>query len=137
MNFNPETLSDWMMDKEEVESSLSESDESSQPLDSLLEEERFAQQTLYLNEPNMHEIQIKLRNQLPLSQMEQVKHMFYIQRDVCHKDFMENYIPRFGALIWTLRHEENWIIDKERCEDESHNHQSAQYKYVFSGIKNA
>ena len=40
---------------------------------------------------------------------------------MCHKDFMENYIPRFGALIWTLRHEENWIIDKERCEDETHN----------------
>ena len=96
-----------------------------------------AQQSLLLSEPDMHEIQIKVNNKLKLSQMEQVKHMFYIQRDVCHKDFMENYIPRFGALIWTLRHEENWIIDKERCEDESHNHQSAQYKYVFSGIKNA
>ena len=95
-----------------------------------------AQQSLLLSEPDMNEIQIKVNNKLKLSQMEQVKHMFYIQRDVCHKDFMENYIPRFGALIWTLRHEENWIIDKERCEDESHNHQSAQYKYVFSGIKN-
>tara|TARA_A100001388_G_C28760800_1_gene497642 strand:+ start:797 stop:1168 length:372 start_codon:yes stop_codon:yes gene_type:complete len=96
-----------------------------------------AQQSLLLSEPDMHEIQIKVNNKLKLSQMEQVKHMFYIQRDVCHKDFMENYIPRFGALIWTLRHEENWVIDKERCEDETHNHQSAQYKYVFSGIKNA
>ena len=96
-----------------------------------------AQQSLLLSEPDMTEIQIKVNNKLKLSQMEQVKHMFYIQRDVCHKDFIENYIPRFGALIWTLRHEENWIIDKERCEDESHNHQSAQYKYVFSGIKNA
>lgn len=96
-----------------------------------------AQQSLLLSEPDMTEIQIKVNNKLKLSQMEQVKHMFYIQRDVCHKDFMENYIPRFGALIWTLRHEENWVIDKERCEDESHNHQSAQYKYVFSGIKNA
>tara|TARA_B100000212_G_scaffold124422_1_gene93390 strand:+ start:4200 stop:4571 length:372 start_codon:yes stop_codon:yes gene_type:complete len=96
-----------------------------------------AQQSLLLSEPDMNEIQIKVNNKLKLSQMEQVKHMFYIQRDVCHKDFMENYIPRFGALIWTLRHEENWIIDKERCEDETHNHQSAQYKYVFSGIKNA
>lgn len=95
-----------------------------------------AQQSLLLSEPDMTEIQIKVNNKLKLSQMEQVKHMFYIQRDVCHKDFMENYIPRFGALIWTLRHEENWIIDKERCEDETHNHQSAQYKYVFSGIKN-
>ena len=95
-----------------------------------------AQQSLLLSEPDMHEIQIKVNNKLKLSQMEQVKHMFYIQRDVCHKDFMENYIPRFGALIWTLRHEENWIIDKERCEDETHNHQSAQYKYIFSGIKN-
>ena len=95
-----------------------------------------AQQSLLLSEPDMHEIQIKVNNKLKLSQMEQVKHMFYIQRDVCHKDFMENYIPRFGALIWTLRHEENWIIDKERCEDETHNHKSAQYKYIFSGIKN-
>jgi len=85
MNFNPETLSDWMMDKEEVESSLSESDESSQPLSSLLEEERFAQQTLYLDEPNMDEIQVKVRNQLPISQMEQVKHLFYINRAVCHR----------------------------------------------------
>ena len=124
MNFNPETLSDWMMDKEEVESSLSESNE-----------ERFAQQTLYLDEPDMEEIQIKVRNQLPISQMEQVKHLFYINRAVCHKDFMENYIPRFGALIWTLRHEENWVIEKERCNDETHNHKSSQYLYVFKGVR--
>lgn len=124
MNFNPETLSDWMMDKEEVESSLSESNE-----------ERFAQQTLYLDEPDMDEIQIKVRNQLPISQMEQVKHLFYINRAVCHKDFMENYIPRFGALIWTLRHEENWVIEKERCNDETHNHKSSQYLYVFKGVR--
>ena len=124
MNFNPETLSDWMMDKEEVESSLSESNE-----------ERFAQQTLYLDEPDMDGIQIKVRNQLPLSQMEQVKHLFYINRAVCHKDFMENYIPRFGALIWTLRHEENWVIEKERCNDETHNHKSSQYLYVFKGVR--
>ena len=124
MNFNPETLSDWMMDKEEVESSLSESNE-----------ERFAQQTLYLDEPDMDEIQIKGRNQLPISQMEQVKYLFYINRAVCHKDFMENYIPRFGALIWTLRHEENWVIEKERCNDETHNHKSSQYLYVFKGVR--
>ena len=124
MNFNPETLSDWMMDKEEVESRLSESNE-----------ERFAQQTLYLDEPDMDEIQIKVRNQLPISQMEQVKYLFYINRAVCHKDFMENYIPRFGALIWTLRHEENWVIEKERCNDETHNHKSSQYLYVFKGVR--
>ena len=124
MNFNPETLSDWMMDNEEVESILSESNE-----------ERFAQQTLYLDEPDMDEIQIKVRNQLPISQMEQVKHLFYINRAVCHKDFMENYIPRFGALIWTLRHEENWVIEKERCNDETHNHKSSQYLYVFKGVR--
>ena len=124
MNFNPETLSDWMMDKEEVELSLSESNE-----------ERFTQQTLYLSEPDMDEIQIKVRNKLPISQMEQVKHLFYVNRAVCHKDFMENYIPRFGALIWTLRHEENWVIEKERCNDERHNHKSSQYLYVFKGIR--
>ena len=124
MSFNPETLSDWMMDKEDVELSLSESNE-----------ERFAQQTLYLDEPDMDEIQIKVRNQLPISQMEQVKYLFYINRAVCHKDFMENYIPRFGALIWTLRHEENWVIEKERCNDETHNHKSSQYLYVFKGVR--
>ena len=124
MNFNPETLSDWMMDKEEVELSLSESNE-----------ERFTQQTLYLSEPDMDEIQIKVRNKLPISQMEQVKHLFYVNRAVCHKDFMENYIPRFGALIWTLRHEENWVIEKERCNDDTHNHKSSQYLYVFKGVR--
>jgi|TARA_A100001011_G_scaffold6165_2_gene7101 hypothetical protein len=124
MNFNPKTLSDWMMDKEEVELSLSESNE-----------ERFTQQTLYLNEPEMDEIQIKVRNKLPISQMEQVKHLFYVNRAVCHKEFMENYIPRFGALIWTLRHEENWVIEKERCNDDTHNHKSSQYLYVFKGVR--
>ena len=124
MSFNPETLSDWMMDKEEVELSLSESNE-----------ERFTQQTLYLNEPEMDEIQIKVRNKLPISQMEQVKHLFYVNRAVCHKDFMENYIPRFGALIWTLRHEEDWVIEKERCNDDTHNHKSSQYLYVFKGVR--
>ena len=124
MSFNPETLSDWMMDKEEVELSLSESNE-----------ERFTQQTLYLSEPDMDEIQIKVRNKLPISQMEQVKHLFYVNRAVCHKDFMENYIPRFGALIWTLRHEENWVIEKERCNDDTHNHKSSQYLYVFKGVR--
>ena len=64
MNFNPETLSDWMMDKEEVESSLSESNE-----------ERFAQQTLYLDEPDMDGIQIKVRNQLPISQTVSYTHL--------------------------------------------------------------
>jgi hypothetical protein len=124
MNFNPKTLSDWMMDKEEVELSLSESNE-----------ERFTQQTLYLNEPEMDKIQIKVRNKLPISQMEQVKHLFYVNRAVCHKEFMENYIPRFGALIWTLRHEENWVIEKERCNDDTHNHKSSQYLYVFKGVR--
>ena len=94
-----------------------------------------AQQSLLLSEPDMHEIQIKVNNKFKLSQMEQVKHLFYINRAVCHKDFMENYIPRFGDLIWTLRHEENWVIEKERCNDETHNHKSSQYLYVFKGVR--
>ena len=134
MNFNPESLSDWVMDKEEVESNLSESN-LIQPLDCLTDEERFAQQTLYLDEPDINDIQIKVRNKLPISQMEQVKHMFFVNRAVCHKDFMENYIPRFGALIWTLRHDEDWVIEKERCTDVTHNHKSSQYTYVFKGVK--
>jgi hypothetical protein len=94
-----------------------------------------AQQSLLLSEPDMEDVQTKVNDGEELSQMDKVKHMFYIRRDVCHKEFMENYIPRFGALIWTLRHEDNWIIDKERCMDESHNHKSPQYKYIFSGVR--
>jgi|TARA_B100001094_G_C18190876_1_gene807138 hypothetical protein len=52
---------------------------------------------------------------------------------VCHNEFMAHYIPRFGALIWKLRHEKNWIIDKIRCSQEEHNHQSPQYLYKFMG----
>ena len=94
------------------------------------------QMSMLLSEPQMSEVQTKLNDGDELTQMEKVNHMFYIQRDVCQKDFMENYIPRFGALIWTLRHEENWVIDKERCDDDTHNHKSAQYKYVFKGVSN-
>ena len=69
----------------------------------------------------------------PTNQMEVVQKLFVSngKNGVCHRDFMDNYIARFGALIWTLRHEQNWVIDKEWCEDKSHNHKSNQYKYAI------
>jgi hypothetical protein len=75
----------------------------------------------------------------PTNQMEVVQKLFVTngKNGVCHRDFMDNYIARFGALIWTLRHEQNWVIDKEWCEDESHHHKSNQYKYIFKGVDNA
>ena len=75
----------------------------------------------------------------PTNQMEVVQKLFVTngKNGVCHRDFMDNYIARFGALIWTLRHENNWVIDKEWCEDESHHHKSNQYKYILKGVDNA
>ena len=92
------------------------------------EEESNVQSSLFLSEPTNVPIE-------PVTQMDKVMKLFYTQRDVCHSDFMEHYIPRFGALIWTLRHEHDWVIDKERCDEPLHNHQSPQYKYVFKGVK--
>jgi len=71
----------------------------------------------------------------PKTQMEIVQHLLFTQRTVCHKDFMERYIPRFGALIWVLRHEHDWVIDKAWCEDETHNHKTQQYTYIFRGVE--
>jgi len=75
----------------------------------------------------------------PTNQMEVVQKLFVTngKNGVCHRDFMDNYIARFGALIWTLRHEHNWVIDKEWCEDEYHHHKSNQYKYILKGVDNA
>lgn len=69
-----------------------------------------------------------------MNQMEKTRYLLQTSPDgVCHNEFMKNYIPRFGALIWKLRHEEGWIIEKTRCKDEEHNHQSAQYTYIYMG----
>jgi hypothetical protein len=103
--------------------------------DSHEDSESYIQQSLLLSEPDISNIQNKVHESEKLSQLEKVKHMFIVQRDICHSEFMENYIPRFGALIWTLRHEEGWVIDKERCLLPLHNHQSPQYKYIFKGVK--
>lgn len=92
------------------------------------EEESNVQSSLFLSEPTNVPVE-------PVTQMDKVMKLFYTQRDVCHSDFMEHYIPRFGALIWTLRHKHDWVIDKERCDEPLHNHQSSQYKYVFKGVK--
>ena len=69
-----------------------------------------------------------------MSQMEKVKHLFINSPlGVCHNTFMEHYIPRFGALIWTLRHEHSWDIDTLECD--LHKHKNRQVKYVFNGRK--
>ena len=69
-----------------------------------------------------------------MTQMEKVQFMFRKAGPigVCHNDFMEAYIPRFGALIWQLRHEENWDIDKERCDIHDY-HKTNIYKYTYTG----
>lgn len=50
---------------------------------------------------------------------------------VCSTDILKEYIPRGSALIWTLRHEEGWIIDTETCD--LHEHKNRQIKYVYRG----
>jgi hypothetical protein len=68
-----------------------------------------------------------------MNQMDKVKHLLLNNvNGVCHNTFMEHYIPRFGALIWTLRHEEDWLIEKERCDLHDY-HKSLQYKYIYNG----
>jgi len=68
-----------------------------------------------------------------MNQMDKVKWLFLNNPEgVCHNVFMEYYIPRFGALIWTLRHEENWIIEKVKCDLHDY-HKSLQYKYIYQG----
>tara|TARA_B100000029_G_scaffold464961_1_gene499270 strand:- start:3030 stop:3353 length:324 start_codon:yes stop_codon:yes gene_type:complete len=69
-----------------------------------------------------------------MTQMEQVQYMFRKAGPdgVCHNDFMEAYIPRFGALIWQLRHEENWDIEKVRCDLHDY-HKNNIYKYIYTG----
>jgi len=52
-----------------------------------------------------------------MNQMDKVKHLLLSNiNGVCHNVFMEHYIPRFGALIFKLRHDENWMIEKVRCD---------------------
>ena len=43
----------------------------------------------------------------------------------------KEYIPRGSALIWTLRHGEQWDIDTETCD--LHEHKNRQVKYVYNG----
>ena len=66
-----------------------------------------------------------------MNQMEKVQFMFRKAGPigVCHNDFMEAYIPRFGALIWQLRHEQDWDIDKQRCDIHDY-HKTNIYKYT-------
>jgi hypothetical protein len=68
-----------------------------------------------------------------MNQMDKVKHLLLSNiNGVCHNVFMEYYIPRFGALIFKLRHDENWMIEKQRCDLHDY-HKSLQYKYIYNG----
>ena len=70
------------------------------------------------------------------TQLETVQHMLLERVEgVCNTELLAIYIPRGSALIWTLRHEEDWVIEKERCNDDTHNHKSSQYLYVFKGVR--
>jgi len=95
----------------------------------------------YVQEPIVSDVETLHQPQVtnePKNQMEVVQKLLvtYGDNGVCHSNFMKNYIARFGALIWTLRHEFDWVIDKEWCKDKSHNHKSNKYKYIFRGVKN-
>ena len=46
-----------------------------------------------------------------MSQKEIVAELLTDNRQgVCGTTFLQNYIPRFGSLIFNLRHEKNWDI---------------------------
>ena len=63
-----------------------------------------------------------------MSQKEIVAELLTENRQgVCGTTFLQNYIPRFGSLIFNLRHEKNWDIVKERCD--LHEHKNTQWKY--------
>ena len=63
-----------------------------------------------------------------MSQKEIVAELLTDNRQgVCGATFLQNYIPRFGSLIFNLRHEKNWDIVKERCD--LHEHKNTQWKY--------
>lgn len=92
-----------------------------------------AQLGLFLSEPTDLE-----HPDIDSSQIVRIKYMFASNRNnpICHNEFIEAYMPRFGGLIHTLRHVEHWVIDKEWCEVENHNHKSKQYAYIFRGVRN-
>tara|TARA_B100000029_G_scaffold359015_1_gene351847 strand:- start:167 stop:460 length:294 start_codon:yes stop_codon:yes gene_type:complete len=66
------------------------------------------------------------------TQMEILKGFLLEKPDgVCSTELLENFIPRGSALIWTLRHEEQWEIDTLTCD--LHEHKNRQVKYVYNG----
>ena len=66
------------------------------------------------------------------TQMETLKGFLLTRPEgICSTELLEVYIPRGSALIWTLRHEENWEIDTETCD--IHEHKNRQVKYVYRG----
>jgi len=91
-----------------------------------------AQLGLFLSEPKDLE-----HPDIDSSQIVRIKYMFASNRNkpICHNEFIESYMPRFGGLIHSLRHDERWVIDKEWCEVEEHNHKSHQYAYIFRGVR--
>tara|TARA_B100001778_G_scaffold334955_1_gene349603 strand:+ start:8579 stop:8836 length:258 start_codon:yes stop_codon:yes gene_type:complete len=63
-----------------------------------------------------------------MSQAETVAELLTTNRQgVCGTVFLQHYIPRFGSLIYDLRHEKKWDIVKERCD--LHEHKNTQWKY--------
>ena len=68
------------------------------------------------------------------TQMETLKGFLLTRPEgICSTELLEVYIPRGSALVWTLRHEENWEIDTETCD--LHEHKNRQVKYVYNGRK--
>lgn len=66
------------------------------------------------------------------TQMETLKGFLLTRPEgVCNTELLKHYIPRGSALIWKLRHEEQWDIDTETCD--LHEHKNRQVKYVYNG----
>lgn len=66
------------------------------------------------------------------TQMETLKGFLLTRPEgVCNTELLKHYIPRGSALIWKLRHEEQWDIDTETCN--LHEHKNRQVKYVYNG----
>ena len=66
------------------------------------------------------------------TQMETLKGLLFSRPEgEGNTELLKEYIPRGSALIWTLRHEEQWDIDTETCD--LHEHKNRQVKYVYNG----
>lgn len=51
----------------------------------------------------------------PVSQEDRILDILRDNRWHCSNEFVAAYMPRFSAVIWTLRKKRGYIIDSEPC----------------------